>query len=156
MGLDQFLFKTKKEDTKRENQVELMYWRKANAIHKFFYDKCAEEGQEDYDTLSVNKEDLVELIHLCQDVLFDLETCINIKTKEKVTDINGNEVEHEFTTYDSEVAREKLPTQGGFFFGSTEYNDYYKSYLTETMTKLQGVVLETDWDNEDVWYYAWY
>lgn len=154
MGLDMYLFKTKKSDKKRKDTVELMYWRKANAIHKFFYDKCAQDGQEDNDILSVSKEDLIELVQLCQEVLFDLNSCPS--TIEKAKNSLGDEFDYEITKYDSQVAREKLPTQSGFFFGSTDYDNYYKSYLTETMNKLQGVILETDWDNENVWYYAWY
>jgi len=47
---------------------------------------------------------------------------------------------------------EQLPTQGGFFFGSTDYDQWYLDDLKSTIEQLQKVVDETDWKNEKIIY----
>ena len=55
-----------------------------------------------------------------------------------------------------EKAKDLLPRSQGFFFGSYEYDDWYWQDLTETKAKLEEILRETDWDNEDVFYWEWY
>ena len=40
-----------------------------------------------------------------------------------------------------------LPTQGGFFFGSTDYNESYKQDLTDTIKQLNNVLDNPKFDN---------
>jgi len=44
----------------KQVEVEAMYWRKANAIHKWFVDNC-QEGQDDCGNYAVSREQLEEL-----------------------------------------------------------------------------------------------
>ena len=56
-------------------------------------------------------------------------------------------VEKALTERDSDY----IPPQGGFFFGSTEVDDYYWSDLEETKTKLKAILENpklADWDFE--------
>ena len=47
-----------------------------------------------------------------------------------------------------EVAEELLPTTSGFFFGSTEYDDWYLDHLRHTVKVLEEELKET----KDGWY----
>lgn len=83
------------------------YWRKANAIHKWFVDNV-QDGNDDCKEYYVSKEQLQELVKTCKEVLND-----------------------------HSKASELLPTQDGFFFGGTEYNDYYFECLKDTVTQIE-------------------
>lgn len=103
-------------------------WRKANAIHKYFEDTLTDyDGIYNCEYYQVDKCDLINLIDLCQQVL---------KEPEK--------------------ASELLPTTSGFFFGSTDYDSYYLSDIEETIDKINVVLDTTDFDNESLFYYAWW
>ena len=78
-------------------------WRKANHIHQYFADKCG-NGEDDCREMYVNEKDLEELKDLCKRILKN-----------------------------HELAPSLLPTQEGFFFGSTEYDEYYFSDLEDTI-----------------------
>lgn len=103
---------------------EVMYWRKANAIHNWFVNKV-QKGNDDCGEYEVTTEQLTELRDLCAIILADK---------------------------DSEVAHKLLPTQSGFFFGSTDYDDWYYQDLTSTMTILDKVLAEST--PHDTYYYS--
>lgn len=91
---------------------EVMYWRKANAIHKWFVDNV-QDGNDDCGVYEVELSQLQELRHLCIEVL------------------------HERTKAD-----ELLPCIGGFFYGGTEYDEYYFEDLENTAKVINKLVLE--------------
>ena len=45
-----------------------------------------------------------------------------------------------------------IPTSSGFFFGSTDYDEWYFNTLENTIQQCEKVISETDWDNETVVY----
>ena len=99
---------------------EIAYWRKANAIHKWFVDNI-QGGCDDCEVYIVSKSKLIqELYSIVKEVL---------NNKER--------------------AKELLPTTGGFFFGSTEYDGMYFEDLKYT----KGVLEEILQDGEDCNYY---
>ena len=55
---------------------------------------------------------------------------------------------------------EILPTTSGFFFGSTEYDEYYYSTIKETITMVEPVIeflkAHSDGDEWKVYYQAWW
>lgn len=71
------------------------YWRKANHIHKWFVDNCG-DGEDECQDMYVSKEDLEKLLEACSEVLAD-----------------------------HSKAKQLLPTCSGFFFGGTEYDEWY-------------------------------
>lgn len=83
--------------------TEIGYWRKANAIHKWFVDNV-QDGIDDCKNYFVDPSQLEELRELCQEVLDN-----------------------------HEKAKELLPTQSGFFFGPTEYDEWYFNDLRDTI-----------------------
>jgi hypothetical protein len=54
------------------------------------------------------------------------------------------------------TAQELLPTTSGFFFGSTDYDEYYFSDVEEVLKKFTEILEDTDWEKEVVEMYAWY
>ena len=76
MGLDMSLMqRIRKEENIEDTDIELVYWRKANAIHSFF---VGEKDYESCDVIEVSKEMLIELLNKCEEV---------IKNKDKAEDI---------------------------------------------------------------------
>lgn len=100
-------------------KIEVAYWRKANAIHQFFVN--LDGGKDECQEIYVSREDLQELVNRC-----------NIILENK----------------DVEKAKELLPSQGGFFFGSTDYDEYYFEDLENTQKVLTKLVNDApkDWE----------
>ena len=87
--------------------VEAAYWRKANAIHAWFVHNCQDDVDECQNT-PVGHDDLQKLLDVVNQVLENRE-----------------------------LAPKLLPTQGGFFFGDTEYGEYYIEDLKYTKERLE-------------------
>lgn len=110
MGLDMYLYGVKQEFEKHDYNIggykestEIGYWRKANAIHKWFVENC-QGGEDNCATYAVSHEELKELKRVCEKVL-----------------------------QKPEEAEDLLPTQSGFFFGPTEYDEWYVQDLRDTI-----------------------
>ena len=74
-------------------------------------------------------------------------------TKEQVSDL----VERTTKVWnDHSLAEELLPTQSGFFYGSTEYSDYYFEDVKDVRDTFQEILDNTDWENEIVEIYCWW
>ena len=132
---------------------EVGYWRKANAIHKWFVDNI-QDGEDDCGYYEVAPEQLEELLNICKLIK---QKCV--LKKGKITNgyriENGKEVpiiEDGEYIENSEVAAEYLPTQSGFFFGSTDYDQWYMKDIESTIEILTKVLKETDFDNQMVVY----
>ena len=46
------------------------------------------------------------------------------------------------TITNAEKVEELLPSQGGFFFGSTEYDEYYMQDIENTIEQLEPLLIE--------------
>ena len=57
---------------------------------------------------------------------------------------------------DHELAETLLPTTSGFFFGSTDYDEWYFRDVEEVRDTFQKILDETNFGNEVVEMYAWY
>ena len=113
----------RKEFPSAEVSVSVGYWRKANAIHQWFVDNC-QDGMDDCRSAIVERGELQTLKSLCETIL----------------------LEHQVTG-SSELAKEELPTQSGFFFGGTEYDEYYYSDLLDTIEIVKACLeMPTEWD----------
>lgn len=106
------------------------YWRKANHIHNWFVEKI-QSGEDDCKNYYVDYEQLEELKRICERVKESLDN--------SSIDESGNYI-------DTEIAENLLPTQSGFFFGSTGYDEYYYDGLVKTIKILSDL-------NEDSFYY---
>lgn len=95
---------------------EVGYWRKANQIHNWFVNNV-QNGEDNCGEYHVYEEQLEELLGLCKQVLTN-----------------------------NELAKELLPSQSGFFFGGTEYDEWYFKNLEETIEIIETLLSER---NED-------
>ena len=101
--------------------TEIAYWRKANAIHSWIVKNCC-DGEDDCRTHFIPYNRIKELLCICK------------KVKK-----NKNSAE------------EFLPTQSGFFFGSTDYDEYYFEDIDLTIKQLQKILKE--YKNDFGFYY---
>lgn len=129
------------------------YWRKANAVHDWFVRKV-QDGEDDCGYYEVTKDMLEELLSDCQYVLGETNL---VKGKVSVGKHleNGewvNMYEDGEVVIDTSVAEEVLPTTSGFFFGSTDYNQFYIEDLQSTVEIVQRVLKETDFEKETISY----
>ena len=129
------------------------YWRKANAIHKWFVDNI-QDGEDDCGYYEVASEQLEELLNICKLIK---QKCVLKKGKIQngYHFENGKEVpimEDGEYIENPEIAAEYLPTQSGFFFGNTDYNQWYMEDIESTIEILTKVLEETDFDNQMVVY----
>ena len=93
-------------------EEEVGYWRKANAIHQWFVDNV-QNGVDECQESYVPISKLQEL----------LDICLYIKK-------------------DNKLAEELLPTEDGFFFGPTDYDEWYLQTIDNTIEILEKLDLE--------------
>lgn len=121
MGLDMSLIKKKKNS---EEKKELIYWRKANQIRKWFVDHLEDFNQDDNGgEYVISKETIIQLI----DDIVEVQKYPN-------------------------KAQEIMPTSNGFFFGSQDYDSYYFDTLQSTLNDLFSILNNVDFQTEDVIY----
>lgn len=102
---------------------EVGYWRKANAIHKWFVDNV-QDGIDDCDYhREVTKEDLEKLLDVCHKVICNIH-----------------------------LAEGLLPTESGFFFGSTQYDEWYIADLKRTIDICNLALVTTDFEKQMIYY----
>jgi hypothetical protein len=133
---------------------QIMYWRKANQIHGWF----TSNGQELIEEVSyrLTLDDLKNLLDTCKQVLDVLN-----KSKMKTVQVRsgwsgGEEMFVGVDVYDcEEEIMELLPPTQGFFYGSSDINEYYKEEVEETIQFLEKEIpLCTD-DDEFEYYASW-
>ena len=100
----------------RQTNYEVGYWRKANHIHNWFMQNCAQRDEcgnpiDDCRPIEITVDKLEKLLDDCKKVLAD-----------------------------HSLASSLLPTQSGFFFGSTEYSEYYFSEIERTIEIIEPVI----------------
>lgn len=98
------------------------YWRKANQIHQWFVDNC-QDGTDDCREYWVGRDQLETLLNTCKTVL-------------------------EFP----ERAEELLPTQSGFFFGGTDYDEFYQTDLQYTIDRFEKILADPALIKSDFYY----
>lgn len=98
------------------------YWRKANHIHQWFVEQC-QGGVDKCQLTEITKQRLEMLLSACRLVLDN-----------------------------HEQASALLPTQGGFFFGSTDYDEYYFDDIRDTVKIIEEVLETTDFSTQIIFY----
>ena len=141
-------FPTEKIDNKRITNITegVGQWRKANAIHQWFVDNV-QDGNDDCKEYYVDIEKLKELLNICNKVL-KASKLIKGKIKNGSTGTKKgwkDIIESGLVIEDPKVAMELLPTTSGFFFGGTDYDQYYIEDIKETI-KILTKALKEDGD----------
>lgn len=106
----------------QEVTIRVGYWRKANAIHAWFVENC-QDGVDECKETFVSREQLQALVEVCKQVLAN---------KKK--------------------AAELLPSASGFFFGSTEYDEWYFQDVEYTVTRLEKILSDPALERCDFYY----
>jgi hypothetical protein len=101
--------------------VQVGYWRKENAIHKWFVDNV-QNGDDNCAEYFVSRERIGELKEICEKVLAD-----------------------------HSLANELLPTVDGFFFGTTDYDDWYFQGVKDTV-EIMDICLSPQYENWEFTY----
>lgn len=154
MGLDMFLWKMKKD--------EIAYWRKANAIHAWFsrlYEKENDRELGNCEDLHLTEENLIELRDVCKKVLASCNLVYKeVPVKEYDFDKKGYVERTRImkVVEDPSIAEELLPTQSGFFYGSTFYDENYVEELENTIEQIDKVLKEVNMEEYDLVYSAWW
>lgn len=131
------------------------YWRKANQIHKWFVDNI-QGGNDDCGEYDLSKEKAIELLNICKEIKDKCKLVggkvrngqvANAETGGKFVDVteDGKLMEN------SHIAAKLLPTKSGFFFGSTDYDQYYMQDIDDTIEILESLMAE---DNPEKDYFA--
>ena len=104
---------------------EVGYWRKANHIHNWFVEKC-QDGVDECQKTYIDIEQLTDLLQVCKIV-------INNK----------------------DLASELLPTSSGFFFGGTEYDEYYFNDIQYTIELIESLFKEDNTNSSFYYSSSW-
>jgi hypothetical protein len=104
---------------------EVGYWRKANQIHNWFV-KNVQEGKDECQESYVETDQLKALLDACERVLDN-----------------------------HKLADELLPTTGGFFFGSTDYDEWYYNDLRNTVNILKPILVRENERGEYYYHASW-
>lgn len=103
----------------KELRIEAGYWRKVNAVHDWFV-KHVQGGTDDCGNYFVDRDQLIELKSICETILTDRSQAADL-----------------------------LPTASGFFFGGTDYDDWYFQGLEQTIKIIdQCLKLPEAWEFE--------
>lgn len=103
-------------------EESICYWRKANQIHKWFVNNV-QNGIDDCKSYYVSIDNLKKLLELCKEI------------KEEPN-----------------KAQELLPTTRGFFFGGTEYDEWYYKDIDYTIKELDSIIKEEEELNKQGFY----
>ena len=104
--------------------VTAIYWRKANAIHGWFVRELG-GGVDECQEIRVTRDDLVKLRELCFEAL-------SVPA--------GSSMQQHAETV--------LPPTSGFFFGSTEVDEWYEEDMKRTMREIDRVLAALPKDGE--------
>ena len=126
---------------------EIGYWRKANHIHGWF--SRLPEWDDDKQETEVSAKQLKELLELCKQVKVkavmtegDVLEGTSFSDKGMVKNFRKG-----MTILNAGEIADMLPTESGFFFGSTEYDEGYMRDIDDTIEMLSSLELnEDDWE----------
>lgn len=141
-------------------ETQAAYWRKSNQIHKWFVDH-AQDGNDDCGEYDIGIDTIKELRDECMKVLKKMKGMVLRVPKKDVEEFEkyfGDKGIKQRITIDPDnlselltatgyhvvadpsVCKDILPTQGGFFFGCTEYNGYYFYDIVNTIRMLDRIM----------------
>ena len=166
MGLDIYFEKTNKHEwntSKDKNDLEFTqvgYFRKVNCLLPFFgyEDNCEYLAIDEYqmkELVEVAKE-LLKEHHAINSFILSYKEMLEVykDDKEKTKEIQ-EKIDALWANF-SEIASKKLPTTSGFFFGCTEYNEWYVNDLTEIVNVFEKILDNTDFDIDQIVMYCWW
>lgn len=142
-----------KESPSAYVEFTIAYWRKANHIHNWFVEHC-QDGRDECQETYVTREKLQELVDLCKQVLAvetvegDVNVGRHIHPDGTVTQrtVKGRVV------CQQAMAEKLLPTASGFFFGQTDYDEYYLQKTQDTIDMIEPWLKAKGLDSWNLYY----
>jgi hypothetical protein len=128
---------------------DVMYWRKANHIHRWFVENV-QEGTDNCGSYHVSVKELRELKETCEQALDALSSAPKKTVKVKSVYKDGEWSYSDEEVYDCEELEDILPITSGFFFGSTNYDERYKQNLEDTIEGLEKALSDVEEDDYNV------
>ena len=110
-----------------ETSYQIGYFRKFNALHSYIV-KTFANGVDNCQDIILYKEDVEQIKKVLDEVL------------------NAHQ--------QVEKAKELLPTQSGFFFGGTDYDEYYFEDVKDAADLMQNILDNFDFENYQLVYQA--
>ena len=129
MGLDMYLDRVSRNDN--SGTVEVYYWRKANSIHNWILKETGTPSD-----FNVNDND----IELTKDMLIKFVEQAETVLKDK----------------SDETSARLIPSCSGFFFGSTEYDEWYYKDIEDTAEKFKELINTFDFESYELVYSCWW
>ena len=130
-------------------EIDVAYWRKFNALHSWFVNNYA-NGVDDCRPVYVSEDTLVELVGVLRNVKEKLD---NSKLVKKTIKTWNGEID-EIDVYEcEEEVTELFSPQSGFFFGSTEINEWYKNDVIYAIEVFEEILKEEELNGNDGEYY---
>ena len=131
------------------------YWRKANHIHNWFVENV-QDGIDDCDYHDeVTKATLVKLLNICN-IVIEHSELVEGKVTNGYSYNDNMEKVYNYTDgkyiKDPSVAMELLPTTSGFFFGGTDYDEWYYKDVEYTAETIEKILETTDFEKEMIYY----
>ena len=174
MGLDMYLYKFKRPpvcyggplmtnemfsdlySNHKDAFEEVGYWRKANAIHRYFVD-AVQDGEDDCQFHNeVTPEILTDLRDRCKRIIESTAVINDNIVKGMHFDFSSQSwqelMEDSETIVDEDVCDRELPTQSGFFFGGLGYDEWYLNHVAYTYELCDNLLKETDFNSEMLFY----
>lgn len=121
-------------------EEEVAYWRKANQIHNWFVNNV-QDGNDNCGEYYISIDNLKDLQKICKTLLDSIilkdgvvQNGASFEDGELVPNFESGKM-----IMNEELCEELLPSTKGFFFGSTNYDQWYFEdikYTSETLTKI--------------------
>jgi hypothetical protein len=128
------------------------YWRKANQIHSWFV-REVQRGTDDCGNYYVDRDKLTELVDICKQIAATF-VWAEKGTPEHAALTEYDWQERSLVSMDTKLAASLLEPQSGFFFGSTEYGNWYAEDITNTISMLEKVLANESLKRADFEYHS--
>lgn len=131
--------------------TEVGYWRKANHIHAWFVENV-QGGNDDCSYYTVTEDNLMDLKEICEKVValnpysIDEDSQFFYSDASLLTTI-GAISPADYILLEAKL-EQILPTESGFFFGSTDYSPYYFKETQDTIDIIEKILKEADFEKE--------
>jgi hypothetical protein len=143
-------------------EVNVAYWRKANAIHRWFVD-VVQGGVDECQASEVTRDQLDALRLSAQTVLDAVEVKPGLITNGYTLsqgedgDLIRSPILEEggVVVAGTDVAEELLPTKPGFFFGSTDYDEWYVQGLRDAVKQITAALDSTPAEATFIYRASW-
>jgi hypothetical protein len=142
---------------------QIGYWRKANAVHGWFVNELA-NGIDECQEIDVERSDLERLLNDCRNALLSKDMAVPKVEDTQVINVEsedvGKTIAERFKREQAKSNRvlllgDPLEPVAGFFFGSTEKDEYYYESIQETADLIESILDTAGEDTRFIYRASW-